>query len=76
MNEQYLVAYTVNYKGFTDTEPFIYDDFASTKAGCCDAVKKLKGEGYTQVTPFIREKTEHEVESYSWKYVKEHKCIM
>lgn len=76
VNERYLIAYTVNYKGFSDTEPFIYDDFESTKSGCYNAVKKLKEEGYTEVTPFIREKTEEEPESYPWKYIKKHKCVL
>ena len=76
VNERYLIAYTVNYKGFSNDEPFIYEDFESSKFGCYNAVKKLKEEGYTQVTAFIAEEAEIKPETYTWEYVRKHKCIV
>ncbi len=44
--------------------------------GCYTAVKKLKEEGYTQVTAFIAEETDVKPETYTWKYIRKHKCIV
>ena len=51
-------------------------DFEPTKFGCYNAVKKLKKEGYTQVTAFIAEEADVKSETYTWKYIKKHKCIV
>lgn len=70
---RYLIAYhEINGKGFSDTEPFIYDDFENDREDCLQAASYLVNEGYSFVTPFI---VEEKWESYDWKYVNEHKLI-
>lgn len=67
----YAIAYAdKNGKGFSNTEPWIDDNYGDDLSGCLFRAKELIEEGYKNVTPFQFGKRERE--SYSWKYVRQH----
>ena len=70
---RYLIAYhEMSGKGFTSTEPFIYDEFENNRDECLRIASDLVDDGYNFVTPFV---AKGKRESYDWKYVSEHKLV-
>ena len=68
----YAIAYAdKNGKGFSDTEPWIDDNYGDDLPCCLLGANELIEEGYKDVIPFQFGKRERE--SYSWKYVRQHR---
>lgn len=73
MTGNYAIAYAdKNGKGFSNTEPWIDDNYGDDLQECLLRAKELVEEGYQKVIPFQFGKRERE--SYSWKYVRHRKC--
>lgn len=73
------MEYGIAYKdkegnGFSKTEPWILDDYGSTKEMCIEKSEEMKEEGYKNVIPFQYEKQKHE--TYTWEYIKKNRLIM
>jgi len=72
MNRSFAIAYAdKNGNGFSETKPWILDDFGLDLEGCIQRAKEMILEGYKNVIPFQFGKRERE--EYSWKYVRQHK---
>ena len=72
MSGNYAIAYAdKNGKGFSDTEPWIDDNYGDDLSSCLIRAKEMIVEGYKNVIPFQFSKRERE--SYSWKYVRQRK---
>lgn len=70
---RYAIAYhEVNGKGFSSTEPYIYDEFGNSSSECLSAASDLIDKNYKLVTPFI---INDKMETYNWMYVNNHKLI-
>ena len=72
MSGHYAIAYAdKDRKGFSNTEPWIDDNYGNDLSGCLIRAKEMIDEGFKDVIPFQFGKRKRE--SYSWKYVKQRK---
>ena len=72
MSGHYAIAYAdKDGKGFSNTEPWIDDNYGNNLSGCLIRAKEMTDEGFKDVIPFQFGKRKRE--SYSWKYVKQRK---
>lgn len=72
MSGNYAIAYAdKDGKGFSNTEPWIDDNYGNDLSGCLIRAKEMIDEGFKDVIPFQFGKRKRE--SYSWKYVKQRK---
>ena len=70
----YAIAYAdKNGKGFSNTKPWIDDNYGNDLSGCLLRAKELIEEGYKDVIPFQFEKRRKKDEEFDWEYVREHK---
>lgn len=73
MNKNYAIAYTdKNGNGFSESTPWIMDDFGGDLEGCLQKANEMRANGYQKVIPFQFGK---EQEEYSWEYVNSHRVL-
>jgi len=68
----FAIAYKdKNGNGFSETKPWILDDFGDDREACMKKALEMTKEGYIMVIPFQFGKRKRE--EYSWKYVRQHR---
>lgn len=72
MSGSYAIVYAdKNGNGFSDTKPWILDDFGDDLESCRIKAKEMLEEGFQKIIVFQFGKRKRE--EYSWKYVRGHK---